>query len=84
MLQAYKLPGDNKIRLISMLSRKGFDNLIVRQIRDDVLELHYKTHYIISMAETIELLDLLKEFEVDTNLSYFSASLISLKFKQCL
>jgi hypothetical protein len=56
-------------------------NLILKQKKNRVIEISYKDHYVTSLSDITTLITLLNQFDIDTDVSYFSASIISVKFE---
>jgi hypothetical protein len=77
------MPDDILFRLTCLIEVHNIgENYITRRVSKNTIEIRYKTHYITSIQDVITLLEVLKEFDINLNVSYFSASLINLKFKE--
>jgi hypothetical protein len=70
------------LRLLNLIVKYDLsDNLVLKQKKNKVIEISYKDHYVTSLSDVTTLITLLNQFDIDTDVSYFSASLISVKFE---
>jgi hypothetical protein len=70
------------LRLLNLLVKfKISDNFVLKIKKHKIIEISYKEHYVTSLEDMTILITLLNQFDINTEISYFSASLISVKFE---
>jgi hypothetical protein len=70
------------LRLQNLLIKFNISsNFVLTQKKNKIIEISYKKHYVTSLEDITVLITLLNQFDINTEVSYFSASLISVKFE---
>ena len=59
------------LKLLNSLVKYGIsDNLVLRVKKNKIIEIEYKDHYVSSFDEVILLITILKQFDINTEVSY--------------
>jgi hypothetical protein len=70
------------LRLLNLLIKFEIsDNFVLKIKKHKIIEISYKEHYVTSLQDMTILITLLNQFDINTEISYFSSSLISVKFE---